>query len=928
MSDVEGEDLSASIKPTFVKRSRPRGAARTAASSSSTLNADAPSSKSNGPSANKKSPQLSKEHVQDDEDEDSPSGVIRRHAGSRGPGRSHRLGTLAQGESNTRKKGEGSKIKKATTTSSAALKSYGTHDDAEEPLFEINSSAKASSSKLGLPTNLDQANLAATTHTLPHSAENHYSAANLAALKASTPSSRIRQGVADDSVFDEDGNLIPMHETLNNEDEASAAGLSSGVAYQTLADPMMQGDTSLRFGAGYLQEEEGQVPSESVIEAAKERRRRAAAGTSIEQDGHEDFIALDDSKGRDLARYDASMASRSNYSESALQREEDEYGSGEEEFANFTGAQERIALESKDRKRQEARQRRERAEMMQGDGNGLLESGSGAVSEDDSGDEYEQVQLGRMSMPGDRQRREKREKSPYRPESLPPILPLPVIGEPSRRIAARLEALQESLQMHQRTVETSNHSLSQLEEEEAANKSEVEIAAEKEAWISEFGRFIEALAGLLEEKNPILQEVEQDWTRLLAQRTRLLQRKRAKDIEDDLSLWWGVSSYSILPPGTRGAVGDSEDAMNLDATDENHHVQEESPTIDGDAQSLIRQERRSHRSKGSNTIDILSDADQASFEQAATPIEQRLSTLMADVRAPEFSHPDAVVEGTGSEEALIRHPSSVYNRFLEWRRRYPSDFNGAWGGLAYAGVWEFWTRKELALWDPFYSQGQDLESSGPLQALHQWTEDSLEEQEGQPQGGDDEAPTALVNNVFVSRLLQLTERGCYDPWSSQQSTKAIRIVRQVADFSDKNALRFQSLISAFLKVLESHIDRLAFVVGTSAAIAIPPPVMPSASSSKENFLRQVIGPSNSLLFNLIKWSPFITSMESKTLFSRLIDTLLGDVTLSVLGAGEEGIGRDKERTLVDEVLRSLPATAPLQDGIKQRLAGYVQRSKI
>lgn len=386
-----------------------------------------------------------------------------------------------------------------------------------------------------------------------------YSSAALAALKAATPSVRSRQDFQ--TAFDEDGNAIMVSEdgVVQDDDEDEDAGVNtkpSRNAFQHLDDPMAQGDSSLRFGAGHLDEGEGSVPSQSVIEAAKERRRRAAAGNAI---GSEDFVSINDpssSGEKQVSRYDP--RDQGPHPESTLQREEDDLGSGEEEFADFTGATDRIALDNQGRKRAAARSRKEQADLVMGDDDRDDQEG-------DSDEEFERVQLSRMGMPGERRKKETREKSPYRPAPLPPIRPLPDLSSTSTRLAARLEEVEGSMQVNKEAMENAEASLKRLEIDEEEIKMEVLAARDREALTRELAQCLEGLAVLKEreqrqEEGVELPNFEKDYLSLLAQRTKLLQKAQSnKDLTEVLEWFSGVL------PGLADDAVNGEETMQIDS---------------------------------------------------------------------------------------------------------------------------------------------------------------------------------------------------------------------------------------------------------------------------------------------------------------------------------------------------------------------------
>lgn len=98
------------------------------------------------------------------------------------------------------------------------------------------------------------------------------------------------------------------------------------------------------------------IPTESSIKAAKEKRDRLRK-TGAATGGEEDFISLTVAKRDDFAP--------GPHPESRLMREDDDLGEGDDDDAEYTGAQERIALSKKGRK-EEAKQRKKGiAEMIE-----------------------------------------------------------------------------------------------------------------------------------------------------------------------------------------------------------------------------------------------------------------------------------------------------------------------------------------------------------------------------------------------------------------------------------------------------------------------------------------------------------------------------------------------------------------------------------
>lgn len=165
--------------------------------------------------------------------------------------------------------------------------------------------------------------------------------------------------------------------------------------------------TRTKFGADFAHDD---IPSEAVINSAKEKRARmlASGGSSAE-----DFIALGGASGKRngktggaagaVARWDEKTArGQGPHPESRLMREEDELGEGDDELAEYTGAQERMPLGKKAEAAHEARRKEEMREA--------LADGGEDAEMDEEDEEWEQAQMRRNEMPGIRKESRRSER--------------------------------------------------------------------------------------------------------------------------------------------------------------------------------------------------------------------------------------------------------------------------------------------------------------------------------------------------------------------------------------------------------------------------------------------------------------------------------------------------------------------------------------
>ncbi|CAO1633847.1 unnamed protein product [Parajaminaea phylloscopi] len=912
------DDGSQQPKPTFVKRSRPRGGGALGASSRSrpteaTLPGSSATASKGAGEPRPRAPQ------EDDDDDDGAAGVVQRSLGPRGRG--------IAGPS-SRLKPNVSRKQSTTVLSFDGSESAAGGSPVERSVGRIR--------PLGLPTNLDQASLQdSATTSIPTS----YSSEALADLRAATQSLR-HNNVGEPLVpVDEDGNAL----------ELAGPAESGPTAYQTLT-LSGSGAPTPHFGAGHLDASEGIVPSQSVIAAAKERRRKAAAaaasGGDAPSNSIDDFVPLESGKSgeRSLSRYDGRPRARGDDSTvPTLQREDDEMGSGDDDFADFTGAQETIPLKASQRRLQEARLRKERQEQVAGDPDTARYPGVDE-SEDEGEEDFEHTQLRRLDgLSGSRKQLQECEKSPYRAAPLPAAIPLPGPGSAASRINLQLAQVEASLEVHEKVIDDANHALEQLDEGESSNKASVQEWHLKEAWARELTTFIESLAAMMEEKATNLQQIEADFLALCEDRARVVQRARAREMEDELALFWGVPQSSVLP-SRKTRAGASLDGDQMDTAGESQEAGDNfSPTQDGDATSPIRSQRREASIVPPNQAGVvlrevsLSPEDAAAFDIALDPIERKWRGLMDGVKAPEFLWPDARLPtaGTADEPGTTDgndepHPASVHTRFLDWRRRFPQDYAKAWGGLALSGVWEFWAQRELALWDPFRaarpnSTPRDLESSSCLEALQHYAEasTSLSADGATAEGGDDEAVSSLVNTVFVARLV--ASAGAFDPWSSAQTIRVVSLCVQVMDFLPKEGPRFQRLVGTYLACFETQIKHIEGVFAVGPALSAPA-FHPLSIPARLAFSTRLVAPAatpngeSGLLFNLFRfWRLSSGSADNRRLIESLVDTLLSRIAWDLLRQGAETGGS----RLAASILERTPVDIPLQADLRSRLGALV-----
>lgn len=627
------------------------------------------------------------------------------------------------------------------------------------------------------------------------------------------------------------------------------------------------------------------IADPEVVASAKRKREqmRREAARRIQVQDQDDFIPLDMPRAgssQALARMEA--LEDEPHPESRLLREEDEVGSGEDEFAEFTGATERIPLgRHADRKKKMERRRHMKSLIASVEGTAgsdpddeadiaivvrkprttpakpaaappsssthiydedAFEMRADALpAQDQDGDEqmdedreaqdaWERAQLSRMdgaARPA-RPDAEAELREAHVPVAVPRVSALPTPTSCLARLEARMAELDTEATEHTKLAQDAQSSLQALEEEERALKLEAEELESRCAWFTEFDRFVQTIATFLDTKMPLLETLEHNAVALLADRTVTRQRARMQAFEDDMALVYGVSSTSLW-------VARANTEQRLRCMD-----------ADGAWDSPARQSRARVSVPQDTSDQWLGEEEKASFAAAKRELYAQHAHIMADVQAPEFQDPAADT------------PAALVQRFDEWRSRFPKEYDLAWGGLALANAWDFWARYELALWDVGWCRTADpgttiLEKSPSGLDGFAWEAglSAYVDQASSSRGGDDEALVTLVSSSVVPRLMTLAEMGAYDPFSAAETQAVLGLCEQVSYLLDPQQRRFQSLIQAYMDVFAAHIQALGTALRATPTIAGAPmhPDVPSARQRMAAVLCE-------LASNVLRWSVY------------------------------------------------------------------------
>ncbi|GBE83032.1 nineteen complex-related protein 2-domain-containing protein [Sparassis latifolia] len=656
-----------------------------------------------------------------------------------------------------------------------------------------------------------------------------YDAAYLSELKASTPTSRPPLP-ADTSMYDADVSMDV--DTLQQQPSVSV-----------VID--ITGDDS-----------ETAILSGSSILAAKQKRERLR---TAEKSGNEDYISLSVSKRSDY--------SQGPHPESRLVREEDELGDADDEFSEFTSAQERIALGKKSRKVEAKKRREEMSEMI-----------VDAEEEDEETMQWELEQLRRGGLRAE-ETAEKAPKPIYKPAPIPPVTEIPTLGAAVARLTQSLTALTTSHAQNSQSMTAIGEEQVQLEAREKEMREMIAKAEEKRSWFAAFREWVESVATFLDEKYPQLEKLQDEQASLLKERAEMISQRRRAEDEDDLSVFLGSL------PQTQPKEDELDELGRV--------IPQANPTVTRRDRRNARASRRMLRrasghaqqneEEGYSTDSSLPPSDAADYKTAVAALLRDTKDIMSDVKAEEFRDPS---RGLGKW-------------FGEWRERFSDSYTSAWGGLGMVGAWEFWVRLELLGWSPL-EDSRTLDDFTWYKSLYHYSHPHLQSGEDQeadigPMGPDGDLVSAMISTAVIPRLCKLIEAGGFDPYSAKDLRKLTDLAEQVEASVEKDNFKFELLLKSVYIVLQAAVASTESFLPSYLALS-KSRFDPEAIPARRRFLTRQC----KLLYNIINWRKYSGEKYGiGQLATRLVDSCM----LPVADSGWEVGGEETIR----KVVQVLPA---------------------
>ncbi|KAH9924304.1 GCFC-domain-containing protein [Epithele typhae] len=722
------------------------------------------------------------------------------------------------------------KVKRKTRTKAKSALSFGGDEEEAGETFKLKKGVLSSNLAKGKAST----GVSSSSFTPQQTSGPTYDAAYLNELKASTPSAR-----------------PSLHSSALDTDVSMDVDDPSQFSAITVETPLLNPCAD--------EQSETAIPSASSILSAKQKRERLRANK-----GSEDYISLSLAKQDDF--------SRGPHPESRLMREDDELGDADDEFAEYTSAQERIALGKKSRKKEAQKRRVEMNDMI-----------VDAEEEDEETKEWEQEQLRRGGL-----RAESVEPAPkpvYKPAPIPMATPIPTMPGAMARLTKSMSELTTSHAEHSATMAKLGEEQRILDQREKEMREMIAKAEDKRSWFDAFREWIESMATFLDEKFPPLEKLEEEHINILKERAGIIAQRRKAEDEDDLVTFLGVPT-SLAP------AEDVVDELGRSLPSTTSPAARQSRLQARQARRTLRRATNTKQAasdeEGYSTDATLPAGDNEDYRTAMGRLVADGAALMADVKAEGFRNPAA---GLGKW-------------FGEWRAKFADVYTGAWGGLAMIGAWEFWVRLEMLGWNPL-ERPRSLDSFSWYGALYTYSRPSPddagvdEEDDEPPLGPDGDLVSAMLTTAALPRLAALITAGALDAHSAVALRRLLDLLDELSLSVPSDHPKLELLLKATNAIYVDAVTHTEDVLKPFIEVLRVGQVQARFDPAAVPARQRVLMRQRKLLAGLLRWRK---AAGDRFGAGALVTRLVQDSMLPIAETGWEVGGEDVMR----KVAQSLP----------------------
>nr|XP_018903657.1 PREDICTED: PAX3- and PAX7-binding protein 1 [Bemisia tabaci] len=393
----------------------------------------------------------------------------------------------------------------------------------------------------------------------------------------------------------------------------------------------------------------------------------------------------------------------------------------------------------------------------------------------------------------------------------------------------RLTSLEEVHRRHKLDRDALKHELQSLAEENERCKAETPNLAQRFRFYQDLRGYVTDLVECLDEKIPILVELEQRMLNLYGKRAQELISRRRQDVKDQ------AEELSMSNSRLGGGVLKRDEVKARRAAER-------------EGRRIRRVRARETKSLGKH-VDGMSSDDEVTEREAANFRSQKETIEQDAVRLFED-----VVEDFSSVGGALR-------KFNQWRTEDKTAYCEAYVSITLPRILAPFIRLDLVSWNPLLANGGDLDQypwykSLMLYGVHQGeTEEMLKEDV------DVQLVPRVIEKIIIPKLTQLIS-SCWDPMSNSQTLLLVTLLTHLIQDHPTLGPESKLLTSLFGSVIDKMKDSV------ENDVYIPIYTKQTMETNRWGpFFQRQFASAVKLLTNLVRWQGLIS------------DTLLGQVAI-------------------------------------------------
>ncbi|XP_060072979.1 PAX3- and PAX7-binding protein 1-like isoform X2 [Ylistrum balloti] len=348
-----------------------------------------------------------------------------------------------------------------------------------------------------------------------------------------------------------------------------------------------------------------------------------------------------------------------------------------------------------------------------------------------------------------------------------------------KRLKERLDSMEEVSQRHTQERDTLVADIDDADQTTVTCEGSVDSLEKRYRFFQEMRGYVRDLVECLNEKVPIINDLETRMLNLLRRQSEQLVSRRQQDVRDQCQDYM-TSKAKIVMESSEGQA-------------------KQMRTAEREARRSRRRRKREVKNirghhEGLSSDDEENQSEITKFNLEKEVIDTGVERLFEDV------------------EDDFKEVSCVRERFESWKEEYGETYSEAYIGLCLPKLFNPFVRLQLIQWNPLEANGQDFEDT-------QWFETLVfygcqpEDTEQEMNNDDIKLLPTIVEKIIVPRITVLAET-VWDPLSTTQTSRLVNMIQRIirdypcAHHSNRS---MQNLLHAVVKRLQKTLDDDVFM---------------------------------------------------------------------------------------------------------------------